>query len=105
MKHNLFTKMAAVFTFIVFSSMAMAEGLADRKNDMSFGIDNYGQTEQDVIQQIHEQYGPTAAGPVAETAMVKRDQRARKDHKSWDDQSLEGLTAHQRKHLIFGSNM
>lgn len=93
-------KLGVVLSLLLFASVSLAEGVADRQNELSFGQDS-----QEVIKQIHQKYGSTAAGPMSKSAMMSgNDGVVKKHQKSWDDQSLDGLTAHERKRIIFGSN-
>ena len=88
---------------LLFSPHGIAESQADRANETRpyQGLDM-------MIEHIKALHGPTAAGPgmpmhKSEMKMHRTEHKGAMHEKMHKD-PLEGLTAHQRKRLIFGSN-
>lgn len=85
----------------LYSSPLAAEGRADRMNEMR----PYQNLDM-MIKHLQAIHGPTAAGPGAphDKGAMMHDKHMRvMDHRMHED-DMQGLTAHQRKRMVFGSN-
>ncbi len=99
----------ALVTSGLYSSPLAAEGRADRMNETRpyQGLDM-------MIQHLQAIHGPTAAGPGMakhKDGMMKQHGQSMMKHHGkgmahpmMHHDTMQGLTAHQRKRLIFGSN-
>lgn len=77
------------------SATAMAEGQADRRNEV-------GITQQaDPIEQIHQTYGPTAAGPATTQDKEMMGERTALEESWGIDFPDHVKTAHERKRFLF----
>ncbi|MDX1756132.1 MAG: hypothetical protein R3175_08750 [Marinobacter sp.] len=80
--------------FALVSALAVAEGQADRRNEVPV-------TQQaDPIEQIHETYGATAAGPSSMDEDMRGERTALEQ--SWGIDFPDHVeTAHERKRYLF----
>lgn len=80
------------------STAVLAEGMADRYNESNV------QQAMNAIDDIHEMYGPTAAGPAGSKAAMTRGTDAETAHSLGTIDFPPGVvTAHERKRYIFDS--
>lgn len=102
-----FKMLALALVSLLFCLSASAEGLADRRNE----IDQRADTKN-VIQSIHKKYGHTAAGGSAKHVMTDmhemEGEHGTMKHPQYkglrSDHKYKGLSGHQYKRRVFGSN-
>lgn len=99
-RRTLFLTIFSTFTILATSTITMAEGIADRRHDSLTPM-----TSSQHLQRIHQQHGPSAAGPTKSMhePLFKRIKHKRpKYHGQRHNKEFHQLRAHEYRRKTVG---